>query len=832
MHRRRCISENLLDSTDEDFPSVCLEDFLRLNAVPAFATVFRTSTSDMPSRRVGRSAARWQEVYIHSLERVTNAVAEEVSFGEGRRRARAKRRRFLIPLGYSGWFEVLSQDGRCVRPIVSVDELSRMVPNTSCLVRETIDGLRRTEDGTFVALAVRKGQLLRPQETLWSAMRNDASKELLRCVDQRGEDVYLSLEDKGLFSQVACRSSIAGAHDIRSLLEKFRLPITVRLLHGSIFSPEDSGKHPGIFKLLGIHSEEVAKVLSLDATDRNDLGCWELIPIPKRQRDLMVRAVTDEWRTMNDELFSFLQKRCQCLVTTQADTIRPETLHNGHWLMDGLELHSKNLSPVRMELSEGENDVQVVPNSQTPDEEQLFREIEDLYAAVRCPQRSSNYPQHNDTLRIPNRFDTTAAFFHCTRVARAPFPPKRPAFHATNWKLQQRQYSTDDTCLPKRNLLTRYQGIGNEPHRKTITPVAVAPAGWSFSCNRLVPTMRLTARVKPMPRSIPKLGDGVRRLMQENHIYEKNPVLTTGGTSPIARARLLSGILADDSDSEQVRVTKENERCISTSSLQKISSNARIPRIRHPTDPTSLKRCGGSVAELNSDGEGRFHRDVSQRSFRPSVPAKPSRPVLLRPISYAGTALAEPLKTEHHGRLPALPPPLLPKRVASLSNLTQFKDADNRRSHSPGGARIVSAFLTSPILRSINLHPSNADAITKHIASSSECSIVQHLAPPAEYSVTTISGRSSTAKTFGTVSRSLARTLRRIGTKSNGSFDFSSSSLDDEVDDKCPRELWRKTVPHGAGITPSPSCLPPSPSSPRHPQLSILATANGALLSY
>lgn len=802
MLRRRCISENLLDATDNDFPSASLEDYVRMNAVPGFATVFRPSTGD--SRRMGRSIARWQEVYIHSVERVTNAVAEEASFGEGRRRTRAKRRRFLIPLGYSGWFEVLSQDGRSTRPIVSVIELSRLGHNTSCLVREAISGFRRTEDGIYVAQPVRKGQLLRPQET-------DASRELLRCIDQRGDDVYLALDGRGLFSPVASPSSIAGAHDIRSLLEKFRLPITVRLLHGDIYSLDDADRHAGVFKLLAVRSEEVANVLSLDATDRSDLECWELVPVPTRQRDLVARPVTDEWRKTNDELLSFLRRRCQCLVDTRADTIRPETLHDGHWLMEGLELDFKDLAPARMDLSETESEDSVFPISQTSkEEEELFREIEDLYASARFPRGSLGHPQNDTLLRLPDRFDTTAAFFHCSRATRAPFPSKRPAFHA-NWKLQQRHNSTEDSFLPKRDALPRHQPSDTGPYRKAAPPT---PIGWAVSRNRLAPTMRLTARVKPMPICLPKLGDVVtRRLIQDNHIYEKNHFSSTAagnrGTSAAAIARLKAD-LSDESDSnDQMRRMKEEARVIQSSrnSLQKMSYNAHLSTVHSPIDSVTTKRCGGSLADLTSDGEGRIQIDSSQRSLWSAVPASPSRPTLLRPSSYAGTAPADPLPTKLHGRAP--PPPLPPKRVASLSNLTQSHDLAYRRSP-----------LMSSVQRSINQHPSN---ITRHLATPSECNM-NCLAPHSECNAATINGR-PTATIMGTVSRTLARTLRRVGTKSSGSFDLCSF---DDGDDRSPRELWKRNDPYG-----SPPGLPQSPTSPLHhrSKMTILVPANGALLS-
>lgn len=73
----------------------------------------------------------------------------------------------MIPDSYSGYFELLSEEGRAVRCIESVAELARRKPEEGCLVRETIRGVQaKTEsDGTVTpegARTIPAGEILVP----------------------------------------------------------------------------------------------------------------------------------------------------------------------------------------------------------------------------------------------------------------------------------------------------------------------------------------------------------------------------------------------------------------------------------------------------------------------------------------------------------------------------------------------------------------------------------------------------------------------------------------------------------------------------------------------
>ena len=55
---------------------------------------------------------------------------------------------------------------------------------------------------------------------------------LLRCEDSQGDTVYLSFDQKGLFTVIAGAADVTGVFNIRDIVGRFRLPLTVRLVQG------------------------------------------------------------------------------------------------------------------------------------------------------------------------------------------------------------------------------------------------------------------------------------------------------------------------------------------------------------------------------------------------------------------------------------------------------------------------------------------------------------------------------------------------------------------------------------------------------------------------
>lgn len=116
----------------------------------------------------------------------------------------------LIPETYSGYFELLSEDGRSTRCIETVLDLSKR-RNFRVLVRETFRCSASSK-------TIHAGEIL--------TTINENGK-FLQCRTSKDEIVNLPLEAKAKFSPVAKEDSISGVHTVKNLLQK-RMPIVVR----------------------------------------------------------------------------------------------------------------------------------------------------------------------------------------------------------------------------------------------------------------------------------------------------------------------------------------------------------------------------------------------------------------------------------------------------------------------------------------------------------------------------------------------------------------------------------------------------------------------------
>lgn len=116
----------------------------------------------------------------------------------------------LIPETYSGYFELLSEDGRSTRCIETVLDLSKR-RNFRVLVRETFRCNHSSR-------TIHAGEIL--------TTISDNGK-YLQCRTAKDEVVQLPLETKAKFSPIAKEDSISGVHTVKNLLQK-RMPIVVR----------------------------------------------------------------------------------------------------------------------------------------------------------------------------------------------------------------------------------------------------------------------------------------------------------------------------------------------------------------------------------------------------------------------------------------------------------------------------------------------------------------------------------------------------------------------------------------------------------------------------
>lgn len=247
-----------------------------------------------------------------SAGRRRKIVAQAVKIKEGRRVVGVGPR-LAIPDSYAGYFEILSEEGRAVRGIESVNELSRRCPEEGALVRETLRGIACRVDDESGIVVPEGTRTLSAGETIVTAgeVALPGRGRFLRCVDCRGDSVLLGMEQRGRFSALAREDNISGVHTARALLSK-RLPLTVRLVHGqpprglkssSQFVPE--------LRLLSTFEEEHVFALPLQRE-----GAAVALPLAAPLK--LVKARNEEaLRSMQE--FTRLVERASRLVADVAD---------------------------------------------------------------------------------------------------------------------------------------------------------------------------------------------------------------------------------------------------------------------------------------------------------------------------------------------------------------------------------------------------------------------------------------------------------------------------------------------------------------------------------
>lgn len=366
------VVENVLGSTAVWSDELCrLKDFPKRHALPAIALIQKGTY-----RGIGQGQSQGQQViYIHEVKTGQKILAEGVkqkALGDVVRQNSRKGRgmKYSFPVTYGGWFEVLSEDGKPIQPIQGVEELSKAAPQ-QCLVREAfkapVSGTSSEDLSTERLRQVNVGERLTLRgevEVAFQGSRGGVAKKCyLRCSDDRGEYVYLPLDLRTQFSPIAGPTNIAGVHSIKGLLEKFRLPIVVRLVHGVIPARVQRNFIP-VFRLLGAYTDETAFLLPLPLKDS------KMVTVSTREPLVLAPARNWEGLRKSSE-FELCRARCETSIKSYQNSVHilvdqpdPPAISKGKlWLKNATASKS------------GSND----------DEEErlLFEEIEDIYRYVR-----------------------------------------------------------------------------------------------------------------------------------------------------------------------------------------------------------------------------------------------------------------------------------------------------------------------------------------------------------------------------------------------------------------------------------------------------------------
>ncbi|XP_075216867.1 CABIT domain-containing protein serrano [Lycorma delicatula] len=291
---------------------VYLKEFVSQHKLPAVVKIIKgqyggIGVPSLPSPGLQQTAL------LLSAGRRKKIIAQAVKLKEGYR-VIGVGPKVAIPDSYPGYFELLSEEGRSVRCVDSVVELSRRRPETGFLVRDSIRAVsgRFNDDGSISvdgARTVVEGETLRVEGKV---LPNGCKSRYLRCTDHQGRTVLLGLDQRGRFSTLAREDSIGGVHTVRDLLNK-RLPLTVRLVHGP---PPRGLKNPSQFipelRLLTSVEEEHVFALPL----QKDTGV--VIPLPLAA-PLKIQKTRNEDRLRSLREYQRLLERCGRLVDEVVD---------------------------------------------------------------------------------------------------------------------------------------------------------------------------------------------------------------------------------------------------------------------------------------------------------------------------------------------------------------------------------------------------------------------------------------------------------------------------------------------------------------------------------
>ena len=265
---------------------VALKDFASKRKVPGFARVVKGSYMTIGASKFSLQKQH-HDIYIHSVKVGVKVLAHSVRrvegggsahkrSGQAYARLHAMDQRLAVPLSYQGFFELLSEDGKSARPFSSVPDLAKAFP-ARCLVRENMKGYLSTGEGRLTfdkTKIITAGEQLRLLgEISLPAPSQGVKVKLLRCLDTKGDSVYLSFDQKGQFSPIAGENDFTGVLSIRDIVRRFRLPLTVKLVHG-VRPKVPESKFSGLVRLDWVYTEETAFVCPVE---KNHV---RLLPVP------------------------------------------------------------------------------------------------------------------------------------------------------------------------------------------------------------------------------------------------------------------------------------------------------------------------------------------------------------------------------------------------------------------------------------------------------------------------------------------------------------------------------------------------------------------------
>ena len=262
-----------------------LHELLKEDQLPTLVRCVKGQYANIGVASLSNSSAS-PTALVTSVGSCRRIAAQCVKFKDNQRSVNIGPK-LAIPDMFTGYFEILSEDGKSVKCIESVAELARRLPD-SCLVRDNLKGYLQQcsagggDAGDVTAAVttvsdkwrtVTAGEILVLAGEVNSSSATAASHvaprgRFLRCFDERGDVVLLSFESRGKFNAVAKEDNISGVHNMRNLLNK-RLPLMVRMVSGAAPAGLKLGSQFAYeMRLIASFEEELVVALPLTKTDQ------------------------------------------------------------------------------------------------------------------------------------------------------------------------------------------------------------------------------------------------------------------------------------------------------------------------------------------------------------------------------------------------------------------------------------------------------------------------------------------------------------------------------------------------------------------------------------
>lgn len=324
------------------------------------------ANSHLPSRLVQ------EDLLLHSIVPHRKVICQCVDFVSKDGQLYFSGQRFSIPLGYNGWFEILSEDGKTVSPSKTIERIAERAPD-KFLVRSRTKAYLSEENGEpdyDRTKIVEKGEVMTiiGQLSITHGWRKQ-KKSILHCLDNSGVDIYFDFKTTGQFSPMAGPTNISGVHTIEGLVGQFRLPLTVRIVSGQIPRVASDNDRPGVFRLIETQKDNTALFLPIRSHQK-------LIPVSTRTNLHLVPACN-----MSDiskhAYYKLLLALCNTKVEKYFRTMQVLVSANKQ-----PKTYSACTLPVRRKTL-GAVSAYDAKKSLDTEEDVLFAEVDDLYAYVR-----------------------------------------------------------------------------------------------------------------------------------------------------------------------------------------------------------------------------------------------------------------------------------------------------------------------------------------------------------------------------------------------------------------------------------------------------------------